>query len=86
MVAVESFESLPGRGVVATLSGIKVCKLDTMYFNQQSHTEIGRYIKEEFSVGGYFRLDSHSGQAGLATVSLCAMFIILEYGNHCKYA
>lgn len=25
VVAVESFESLPGRGVVATLSGIKVC-------------------------------------------------------------
>jgi hypothetical protein len=25
VVAVESFECLPGRGVVATLSGIKVC-------------------------------------------------------------
>lgn len=34
-VAVESFECLPGRGVTATLSGVKVCVDLMICFNQQ---------------------------------------------------
>ena len=38
-VAVESFECLPGRGVAATLSGVKVCVDLILFLNQQSHME-----------------------------------------------
>ena len=38
-VAVESFECLPGRGVAATLSGVKVCVDLIIFLNQQSHME-----------------------------------------------
>lgn len=39
-VAVESFECLPGRGVVATLSGVKVCVNLIICFNQKSSGNI----------------------------------------------
>jgi hypothetical protein len=44
VVAVESFECLPGRGVVATLSGVKV-RLTSIIFNQQSHLELSDISK-----------------------------------------
>ena len=42
-VAVESFECLPGRGVAATLSGVKVCVDLIIFLNQQSHMESSTY-------------------------------------------
>lgn len=40
VVAVESFECLPGRGVVATLSGVKVRLTSIIHFNHQNHLEL----------------------------------------------
>ena len=40
VVAVESFECLPGRGVAATLSGVKVRLTSIIFFNHQNHLEL----------------------------------------------
>jgi hypothetical protein len=45
VVAVESFECLPGRGVAATLSGVKVRLTSIIFFNQQSHLELSDISK-----------------------------------------
>jgi cation transport ATPase len=45
VVDVESFECLPGRGVAATLSGVKVRLTSIIFFNQQSHLELSDISK-----------------------------------------
>lgn len=45
VVAVESFECLPGRGVTATLSGVKVRLTSVVFSNQQSHLELSDISK-----------------------------------------